>query len=369
MRPGVVGKQQGNDRVVEMLELWLEEAKKGQIGYAVIAAAEYPNLKSWGHAGITDLERLAVEALASCYKNMEEGARNRALPPRDENLDASYVCYNCAGAPMGFDFLVWLIDAKMTMIREGAPGPLKVAFFFGREQMIGLRGHEQVFFNVYRPLIKLVGGVETEAAMGGRSKDIYTLRDVVAAANAGEEVPMVQASEIARETVKHWFDKGKKPVTITLREADHWPHRNSNMDAWREFAVYLRKQGERVVIMRDTKMAREGFHGFECCPAASVHLDMRMALYESAKCNLLVSNGPCGLCLFAPMPYLYFLEINADDPHPPNRPGFWKRANGMDEGGQLPWAKPWQRMVWKRDTYENLRDAWDEFQPTLAKAS
>ena len=362
MRPGAVGQISGNQQVIEMLEMWLGEAKKGQIAYMGLFAAEYPSIKSWGYAGITDLEPLGLESLENLVDEIKRQQLNRTLPPRDPNLDAGYVCYNCANAPMGHDFLVWLIDAEMTRRREGAGAPLKVAFFFGREVTTGLRGHEQMFFNVYRELVKLVGAVETEAAMGGRHKKLYVLHDITKAALAGEEVPVLRASDMARDIVKPWFEFGRRPVTLTFREADHWPHRNNNMKAWLRFAEYLRKRGERVVIVRDTKFAKEPFHGFECCPAASVNTDIRMALYETAKCNVLVANGPCGLCLFAPMPYLYFVSIDPDDPHPPNRPGFWEKANGIPEGGQLPWAGQHQRFIWKQDTYENLVDAWEEFE-------
>jgi len=52
----------------------------------------------------------------------------------DETLDASHVCYKRRHTgPLGFDFIYWLVDAEMTRVREGAPAPLKVAFWCGQE--------------------------------------------------------------------------------------------------------------------------------------------------------------------------------------------------------------------------------------------
>src|SRR5262245_1022964 len=369
MRPGETAPQDGNAQVVEMLRLWLAEAEKGNIGYLIIAAAEYPNDMSFDACGITDLERLAVEAMEKCFEKIKENKLNRTLPPR-ENTSADHFVYNCTDSPMGWDFLISLVTAEMTRSREGAPAPLKVRFWFGRDGDFGLRGREQMFFNVFKPLLPLIGAVEETEDILGRDPRIFTLQDIVAAARAGEQVPMLQPSELARQTVKAWFPDGaRRPIVITLREADHWPHRNSNIEAWVRFARDLQMQGERVVFVRDTAKTMEALYGFTLCPAASVNVDVRMALYERARCNLLVSNGPCGLCFFSDVPYLYFLEISEDDPHPPNRPGFWPKRNGIPEGGQLPWSKPWQRFIWQSDTYENLSAAWETFQPLLRKAA
>ena len=378
MRPGEHAPVPGNSAVVQMLELWLEEARKGNIGWCALVSAEYPSLKGWGFAGIADLQRLGLEAFGVPLEEIQKSEyglfgeisskwRNRTLPTRPD-LGADHVVYNLAQAPIGWDFLPWLVDATMTMRREGRPGPLKVKFWFGRDGQIDIGRYRRMFNNVFRPLLPLIGAVEEAGETLGRHKEVYTLRDIVSAVRAGEEVPMLQASEVARELVRNWFPD-QRPVTITLREADHWPHRNSNMEAWVRFARDLQMKGERVVFVRDTAKTEDPLYGFTLCPAASVNIDVRMALYERAKCNLLVSNGPCGLCLFAPMPYLYFLANDENDPHPPNKPGAWMRMNGMEDGSLLPWAGPHQRFVWETDSYENLSAAWEEFQPILRRAA
>lgn len=83
-------------------------------------------------------------------------------------------------------------------------------------------------------------------------------------------------------------------VTITLREADHWPARNSRLRTWLEVADYFEVSPDpvRVIFIRDTAKAREPIKGRETCPEASVSLLRRAALYSGAICNFGVNGGP-----------------------------------------------------------------------------
>jgi hypothetical protein len=370
MRPGEKAPVHGNAQAIELLEHWLVELRKGEIGYVGIITAQFPDVIGCDAAGIAELEPLAIEAISELTKKIDEWRAVRALPPRDPTLTADYQCYNCADAPVAWDFLVWAVDAVMQMEREGAPAPLKVAFHFGGRGAEAIRGREQMFNNVVRPLLALVGAVEDDRAMLGRHKPVYVAREICAAARAGQAVPMLRASAEARDIVRGWFGDGPAPVVITLREAEHWPHRNSNTEAWLRFARDLRDQGEKVVIVRDTAKAREPIgDGFLTCPAASVNVDMRMAVYEASKASLFVSNGPVMMAVFSQVPYLNFMSLIPDDAYPCNRPGFFPRAYGIPDGGQFPWARHDQRMVWALDTYENISAAWHALCPALAQAA
>ena len=161
---------------------------------------------------------------------------------------------------------------------------------------------------------------------------------------------------------KHHF-AGRRPITITLREMDLYPYRNSNLWAWLNLAQYLTDHGEYVVFVRDTAKATEKLDGFEICPEASVDLHSRMALYEIAKLNLFVANGPTTLGWFGDFPWLSFTRIEPDGhEYVPNTPSFWRDNIGIEVGTQLPWALPDQRIIWQPDDYENLIKAWEEFQ-------
>ncbi len=115
-----------------------------------------------------------------------------------------------------------------------------------------------------------------------------------------------------------------------------------------------------MIFVRDTEKAKEQIDGFRICPDASINLHSRMALYDLAKANLFVANGPCELAKYSGKPYLIFTPIEPEDsPYRANTASFWKKEANMDAGSQYPWAKSDQRIVWKKDTYENICAAWE----------
>lgn len=344
----------GNAEAVALLERSLAMARQGHIGYAAVTMLERRRAVA-ASAGTLEHEERALDAIDRLKDQIGAAVTNRTLPPRDEALGADHVCYNVPAGPCSYDFLVWLVDAEMTRRREGAPAPLKVAFWFGRDGKTGmdLPSRRQMFVGVMHPALALVGAVETHNTLG-HCKELYTTRDIVAAARAGETVPML-LSPYGTE-----FNTGfNNPVTITLREAEHWPHRNSNAD-WIQFARYLKSRGEHVVFVRDTALADMVMPGFDSCALASQRLHDRAALYQSAKANLFVSNGPAVLATFADRPWLQFINLMPDGHvYHPDTPAFWREHMGIEPGGQYPWSRPDQRIVWAPDTYENLIEAWE----------
>jgi len=114
------------------------------------------------------------------------------------------------------------------------------------------------------------------------------------------------------------------------------------------------------VLVRDTAKADKPLAGLMTCFEASRDLHIRMALYEHAKCNLFVSNGPCALGWFGTKPWLQFIKVNDGSRVFFETSSWWKEAANMEVGGQLPWCRPDQKIVWEADTYDNIRKAWDE---------
>lgn len=346
----------GNQDVIELLEVYLETARKHRFDHIAIAMVGHPNVAATDFAGEISLEISQLEALGLLSRQLARSIDNWSLPARDEKLDVSYVCYNLANGPLGFDFLVWLIDAEMTRCRENAPAPLKVGFWMGRDaedRMV--RDHRRGWLeNVFRPLLGMIGAVEDSTAVFGYSKPVFVTRDIVAAAENGERVPRLKPTR--RLSLS---PEAEASVTITLRESSHWPHRNSNLDAWLRFASWLRTNGQHVVFIRDTEKADEPLAGFTTIPLASRDITVRQALYESAKANLFVSNGPAAMAIFGNRPWLQFVSLEPDDSgYAPNTAQFWAENAGVPPGEQYPWAGNDQRLVWGADTYENIMTAW-----------
>ena len=368
------GSVEGNAEVIALLERWIARAKLGQINYVALAAAEGPIHVYHDFAGLRGMEFAANWGLDVLKARIQNQQATLDPPVPDTSVTADRFVWLATRGPACFDFFAWLVMAEMHRLREKAPGPLRVGFYWGKdgsmERILQTAGRRQMYRNVIIPSLAFVGAVEDDTCIGnGRVMERYTFVDIVKACRLGEDVPLFTPSAGAVAAIKDFIDCSgtvwKPPITITLREAAYSSHRNSNLDEWLKFAEYLTAQGERVVFVRDTSHAMDKITGYETCPAASVDIDVRLALYEGAKCNLFVSNGPWSLALFGTAPWLMFNQIDALDPYPPNTAQWWRQFHGIDQGEQFPWSRPDQRIVWQRDTFANMTKAWEELEPLL----
>jgi hypothetical protein len=350
----------GNKDVIGFLQNCLETAKRDGFGYAVVSMAKDPGQYLVGFSGTVELESKALEGIKSIIPKIETNLDNRQEPFGERDVDASHVCYNCTKSPISFDFITWMMDAEMNRIRAGAPGPLKIGFWFGKDGKTGIGGsdsRERFLDNVCRPAMALIGAVEDPKAVYGKFKEFFSFRDITEGSRKGEAVPKFKAPPSLRT-----FPPGY--VTITLREAEYWPHRNSKIKEWVRFARYLQARGERVIFVRDTAKAKEPFLDFTTCPEASLDLTVRCALYRDAKCNLFVSNGPVVLNYFMDTPFLQFLDVDENGAYNAERPQYWEQCVGIKPGEQIPWFNDKQRIVWKPDYFTNLVLAWDDLYAT-----
>ena len=274
--------------------------------------------------------------------------------------------YDRNKCPSSWDFLQWLVNAEIANTYAGAQsGELKVAFK-GDYREDGLPRpvdqRQAIFENVMRPAIKLMAAEEVPYKEGMEEVP-YLMRFVVDhVLQRGGDVPYFRANIQVANEVREYL-KGRRPVVITLREADYYPTRNSNLEAWTEFA---RTCGEDVIFVRDTSKADESLVGFETCPRASKDLYFRLALMLSARCNLMVQNGPWMLSLYSPCPWLSFGQLHPEIPDwRPGSPEWWDKQMGVPEGGQFPWSHENQRLIWRDDSLESIRDAWQQYLPAI----
>ncbi len=126
----------------------------------------------------------------------------------------------------------------------------------------------------------------------------------------------------------------KVEYTVTIRNTQRAPFRNSNEPAWREFASEIN-----AVLFDD----------FEKEP---ILLKERFSYYAGAKMNFFVSNGPGLLCILSPYPYMIF-ACNKD------------RQNieriGVKEGENWPWAIKNQFNIWLNDDLPTIRRIFREW--------
>ncbi len=293
---------------------------------------------------------------------------------------ANAACYDMSKGPASFDFITWLVVAEMDRRRRGVAEPLIVAFVDGPED--GFRPgdvqntpeKQQILDKVMRPALALFGATESHEARTGRQFH-YWYRPVTDGFNVGEDVPRCKPPTGAVLDAIGWLlnhdinVQVRAPLVITLRETRYSPERNSNLDAWLEFARRRRAEGETVVFVRDTKLADEPLEDFLICPQAAKDLHFRVALYSLARCNLIIANGPAELLQFSDWP---FIEIKP--PHiDPLRPvslgiSWWQRFAGITPPESFPWLGKHQLTVWQRDTVENLEAAWLRWKAAVSES-
>lgn len=284
-----------------------------------------------------------------------------------QEIDYSRAVYDLARCPASYDFIVWLVIAEMARRRSNAPGPLRVAFapgpnggFRNDTLPVDTAGRQQFFDHVMRPALELIGAVEDKTILAtGYRPIVYTVKPIV---DAEQPPPRLSAPAGARAAAAAWLKKST-PVVIVLREASHWPERNSHLLNWMRFAGYLKSCGEDVVIVRDTEKADEPLSSLIVCKQASRDLHFRIALYERARC-VIGMDGPSSMALFTGAPCLIFIPTDISGYRPSTDE--WRRAHqGIGHGEQFPWSRPDQRLVWEGDNYPAMRKAWDEIEPLL----
>lgn len=337
--------------------MYLERAKTGEFGHGAVMMTGTVTGQPYGvaamdFAGELGLEVCTLEACKILQKRLEESIDKWILPAQDPALNHSYVRYNLANGPMGFDFIVWLLIHEMIRIRNGAPAPLKVAFYKGKDAEVRMKNDNRMMWyeKVFKPSLKFIGAVEDDAAIGGHFLPNYVYRDLVDAARDNKPVPFLKPTKAS---------PNPGVITITLREKKGDFNRNSNKEAWLKFASYLMvHEGEPVVIVRDTELADEPIDGIDTCPEASKDLETRFGLYSEAKMNFFVENGPASLCIHSKAPYVMFLNLDGSERL--RKKEFIEWAFHMKPGDQFPWAQGKQYVIWKPDTFENIVEAWKQ---------
>jgi hypothetical protein len=142
----------------------------------------------------------------------------------------------------------------------------------------------------------------------------------------------------------------KRLVTLTLREAEHHPLRNSRVDEWIAAARMLQEEGLGVVVVRDALRAREPIPGLLTAPWASEEVARRAALYSAAAVNVGICNGPMWMSIFMGAPTL-MLRPTTNAARGCYDDRFYARW-GLPRGAQLPTTPANQRLVWEEDDRE-----------------
>lgn len=357
-----------NDVCVETMEKLLTQAKQGRINFFAFSVCEGPMHGYDGFVGEVGAFYTGHYGLHRCAKRLMAQLDSMQAEERTIEGPVDMYTYDVGKEPISHDFIPWLVTVKMLqakaqLLAQAPPTKTKICFLKAKTEIYVDTAYRAGFFeSVMVPALDLFDVERAPEAKNGRHVDNYTYREIVELAKAGCPVPRITVPPTLKEEMQARL-QWREPVTITLREHKHWEHRNSSMTDWLRFGEYLKDRGEYVIFVRDYAHADEPIVGFETMPEASKNFLGRGALYESAKCNLFVSNGPATLGVFGTRPWLQFVDVTTDEKYLQNRPDWWWLHHGLSKGEQLPWSAPNQRIIWEPDTYEGMVRAWEDLFP------
>lgn len=303
-----------------------------------------------------------------------------------------YAFYDLEVAPISYDAAWFAVDADLARRRRGLA---HVHFVIVPGRKNGLREERAAYeatvdagsrmwrlHNVVIPVLSLVPATKgytvlpsrtaakwLRAALGDRVyPDYYEPSlpvahhpaDVLAAARSGAgTIGILRGSPQATKYVERWAQprvRGRRLITITLREYPFMPARNSNLSAWAGFARSLDPARFFPVFVFDTEHTLDllppVIQDFETFREASWNVWLRMALYESAYLNLGVNNGPLFMATLNESVRVLIFKIVTSEV--PQADAEFLRQLGFEIGGQLPFASPFQKLVWSEDTLEEI---------------
>jgi hypothetical protein len=283
--------------------------------------------------GFSDGDKVDMADLASALLDrMDEAARYVPL-----------VCYyDLAHNPPTYDFVTFLVRCEALRVDRSKeiveivilPGPVNG---FRKDTTWPPRPdvRRELLRNIVIPMASLLPACRSIATMVDRPKGIcgfgldeYSIPcNFMVAGFARGFRPLRFPSPVARNN---------KLITITLREAEHHPQRNSRVKEWVSAATSLMAKGYSVIVLRDTARANERLgDGIITNPSASNNLMERARLYSSAALNMFVSNGCAWLAVAMDLPVIVIGSPAMAGVIPPN---------------QIPGSPPYQRITWGAET-------------------
>lgn len=187
----------------------------------------------------------------------------------------------------------------------------------------------------------------------------YSLPQIFQQAQHGPDVRALRAPPLAAALTQRWLRElggGKPVVSITLRQSDFQPQRNSDLAAWRQLAGACTRMGFHPVFIPDTEALLSGqaaaLDGFTPLTLPALSVGYRLAIYETCFLNMLTNNGPAALCMFHPSARAQIFKLIVASV--PTCTAQYFVSQGLLPGAQLPFAGPGQTITWQDDDADSL---------------
>lgn len=177
---------------------------------------------------------------------------------------------------------------------------------------------------------------------------------------------------VGRRIMDNWRQSRgarRRLVVITLRQYGYFVDRNSNIEAWLDFARGLDPSVYSVIFVPDTDTAFGDYAAkiekeFLVMREAAFNMQLRTALYESAYLNMSTLSGATSMfVLNANCRYLLF-KISV--PTAPMSTEKMLRDYGFVPGETPAFAAPFQKWVWEPDDVDVLRREFEAFERAAA---
>lgn len=214
------------------------------------------------------------------------------------------VAYDLARSPVTFDFVNFLVNIERERLKRGETN-ISLSFVLGdrsssyRDRMFSYERKQWRIQSLLAQLPALLPSI-TRTVMGGTGKQEIDYSP------SGDFEPILKAPDSAMAAVSEFIRFGKPFVTITLRDSDFQPERNSNLAEWVKVADWLAESGYAVVFVPDTEAVIEGrlpaIGEHHLYIPAAMSQTVRLALYEFASLNCFTSGGPMMLGLWSSVP-------------------------------------------------------------------
>jgi hypothetical protein len=185
-------------------------------------------------------------------------------------------------------------------------------------------------------------------------------------------LPSIQATPMAIKYVGDWIkskSRGRKVISVTLREASYHPERNSSLKDWSDFLNSLDKNKYFPVVLRDIEKVFDPippeFAGITMFNEAVYNVELRAATYELSYLNMCVNNGISMILeMNKKTRYIYIKVVT---PTVSTCTKEWFQSMGITPGESLPWASSFQKYVWEDDKYEIITREFDEMCEKIEK--
>ena len=191
------------------------------------------------------------------------------------------------------------------------------------------------------------------------------MKDLYRKLNQPHLVEGLRATKQGLRYIENWHSANEidnPVVSITIRKSEFDKARNSNIEAWVKFAHYLQNSDYFPVVVPDTEntfCTADSFSGLHVFNECSWNAGLRMALYESSYLNFFTPNGPASFAVWnARCSYIIMNRLPKNSIVATEE--FLERE-GAPINENYKFALPNQRLVFKRDSYENIVAEFERF--------